>query len=183
MLGKVATPATAGTVTVPESVEPPGFAPKASVTLPVNPKASRLPASFACTTMAGAMVTPATVVYAGCVLNTSCVATPTVAVALKVAGEPLRPLTVAVAVCAPDPGPSVQVMVATPSAFVTDVGAPIEPPPVTAAQFTVTPGTTLANASVIVTLSGVASAADTGPFWRSPPLLAIVAGAPGVAMP
>src|ERR1017187_8539557 len=99
------------------------------------------------------------------------------AVAVKLTGDPVSPLPVAVAVCGPGVAPSVQIIVATPSAFVTDVGAPIEPPPVTAAQFTVTPGTTLANASVIVTLSAVGRSAPPTALCPSPPVIASVAAA------
>src|ERR1019366_10030013 len=85
------------------------------------------------------------------------VADETVAVALNVAGDPASAPLVAVAVCAPIPAPSVHVEVASPVAFVTlDTGA--SDPPLGGAQFTVTPDTGVAKASVTSTASGVASA-------------------------
>ena len=50
---KVATPATALTVLVPDRVPLPGFDPKATVTLPVNPGSVFPPGSVALTAMAG----------------------------------------------------------------------------------------------------------------------------------
>ncbi len=51
--GNVATPATAATVVVPDSVPPPGFDAIESETLPVKLVATRLFASFAVTTTDG----------------------------------------------------------------------------------------------------------------------------------
>ena len=59
MPGKVATPATAATVTVPASVEPPGLAAIATVTFPAKPVAMLANASWAVTTTAGVIVAPA----------------------------------------------------------------------------------------------------------------------------
>src|SRR5207244_12964577 len=68
-------------------------------------------------------------------------------------GGPARPVTAAVAPCAPAVVPRPRVAVATPVAPVTDEGL-IEPPPVTP-QVTVTPPIGLLLASVTLTLYGV----------------------------
>src|SRR5207253_1713297 len=69
----VATPLTAATVAVPDSVPPPGFVPIATVTFPVNPVAVFPCPSWAVTWTAGVIAAPA-VVLLGCPVNTSCVA-------------------------------------------------------------------------------------------------------------
>src|SRR5438094_10517829 len=85
----VATPFTAATLVVPESVPPPGFAPSATVTVPVNPVAVFPCASCAVTCTAGVIAVPAAVLL-GCTLNTSCLPVP--AVTLNAAlGAPLTP--------------------------------------------------------------------------------------------
>src|SRR5512143_1478566 len=76
---KVATPATAATVVVPDSVPPPGFAPIAMVTLPVNAVAVFPKPSRAVTWTAGVMTPPALEVV-GCTVKASCVAEPGVMV-------------------------------------------------------------------------------------------------------
>src|SRR6267143_5262249 len=93
---KVATPALAATVAVPERVPPPGFVPIATVTFPVNPVAVLLLASSAVTCTAGVIAAPAVAVL-GSTENTSCVAVPAVilnAVLVPVAG----PVALAVSV-------------------------------------------------------------------------------------
>jgi hypothetical protein len=67
----VATPPTAATVVVPDSVPPPGLIPIANVTLPVNPISVFPAASCATTCTAGAIVAPAGVDTGG-TANTSC---------------------------------------------------------------------------------------------------------------
>src|SRR5207244_13471426 len=59
--GNVATPATAATAVVPERVPLPGFAPSATVTLPVKPVAVFPCPSSAVTCTAGVIAAPATV--------------------------------------------------------------------------------------------------------------------------
>src|SRR5436853_257481 len=86
-------------------------------------------------------------------LTAMVLAPPCVAVAVNVTGEPARPVTVAVAPCAPATVPRTRVAVARPVAAVTDEGL-IEPPPVTP-QVTVTPPIGLLLASVTLTLYGV----------------------------
>src|SRR5947207_13816326 len=91
---KVATPATAATVLVPDRVPVLGFVPIATVMFPVNPLAVLPPASWAVTSTAG-VIAVAAVVVLGCTENTSCVAVP--AVMLNAA---LVPVTAPVAVAA-----------------------------------------------------------------------------------
>src|SRR5437879_5486257 len=74
---KVATPATAATVLVPDKVPLLGFVPIATVMFPVNPLAVLPLASWAVTSTAGVIAAPAAVVL-GCTLNTSAVAPPAV---------------------------------------------------------------------------------------------------------
>ncbi len=105
-----------------------------------------------------------------------------VPVALNVTGEPVSPATVAVAVCAPTVAPSVQLIVARPEALVTDVAADTLPPPVTMAQFTVTPATGAADALVTLTTIGLASAVLTVPVWLLPELTAMVVAGAAVAL-
>src|SRR5207244_7616807 len=76
---KVATPPTAATGVVPLSAPPPGLAPSAMLTLPVNPGTTFPSASSARTFTAGLLGRPAIVVPGG-VPTTSCVAVPAVIV-------------------------------------------------------------------------------------------------------
>src|SRR5437773_1806374 len=73
--GKVATPATAGTVFVPDKVPVLGFVPIATVIFPVNPVAVLPLASWAVTSTAGVIAAPATESH-GATLKTSAVAVP-----------------------------------------------------------------------------------------------------------
>src|SRR5207253_1599001 len=92
----VATPLTAATVAVPDSLPPPGLAPIATVMLPVNPVAVLPCPSSAVTWTAGVNTAP-DVALDGCAVNTSCAAAP--AVMLKAAlGLPVRPLALAASV-------------------------------------------------------------------------------------
>ena len=88
------------------------------------------------------------------------VAAPTVPVAVKVRGEPVRPVAVAVSVLLPAVAPKVHVgEVAMPLAFVvTVVGEPSEPPPVATAKVTLTPLTGLLLESFTITDGAVATA-------------------------
>src|SRR5206468_13047415 len=70
---KVATPATAATVLVPDKVPVLGFVPIASVMFPVNPVAVLPLPSWAVTSTAGVIAAPATVLV-GWTLKTSAVA-------------------------------------------------------------------------------------------------------------
>src|SRR5437867_237587 len=74
---KVATPATAATVLVPDKVPVLGFVPIATVMLPVTPVAVLPLPSWAVTSTAGVIAAPATV-FVGSTLKTSAVAVPAV---------------------------------------------------------------------------------------------------------
>jgi hypothetical protein len=76
---KVATPATAATIFVPDKVPVLGLVPIATVMFPVKPVAVLLLASSAVTCTAGVIAAPAVVVL-GCTENTSWVAVPAVMV-------------------------------------------------------------------------------------------------------
>ena len=90
---------------------------------------------------------------------------PEVAVALKVTGEPVAPVTAACADWAPAVGPSVQLLAAMPSPPVgPDVGARV---PVPVDQFTVTPDWG-APSRVTMILRSFGSASLTGPVCASP---------------
>src|SRR5512140_2245811 len=73
-LEKVATPALAATVVVPESAPPPGLVPMPTVMLAVEPVTVLLKASCTVTCTAGLIATPAVVVFAGWTVNASLVA-------------------------------------------------------------------------------------------------------------
>ena len=93
---KVATPATAAMVRVPESVPPAGFVPIATVTLPVKPGTRLSIASRAVSCTAGAIVVPAATGL-GCTVKESRTGAPAVMVnAALVAPE--RPSAVAASV-------------------------------------------------------------------------------------
>ena len=62
---------------------------------------------------------------------------------MKVTGDPLRPVRVAVAVWVPALDPRVRVALDTPLASVWLEAGAIDPPPLPTAQFTVTPATGL----------------------------------------
>src|SRR5437667_397414 len=72
-LGKVATPLTAATVVVPDSVPPPGLVPMATVTLTVEQVTEMTKASRTVTCTAGAIAAPATA-FVGWTVNASLVA-------------------------------------------------------------------------------------------------------------
>ncbi len=180
----VATPATAPTVVVPDSVPPPGLAAIESVTLPVNAVAVAFVASFAVTTIAGAMPTPATALL-GWTVNASCDAgngpAVPVAVAVTASGLGVRPVPLTFSVIAPATPPRVHVVCAMPvPACVTAVVGETLPLPAAGAKFTVTPPTPLPNASATFTTTGCVSAAAPAALC-APPLTSVSALAtPGV---
>jgi hypothetical protein len=93
---------------------------------------------------------------------TICVAAPAIPVAVKVSGDPVSPLLVAVSVLPPTIDPNVQLpTVATPLALVVALPPVMLPPPVATAKVTVTPATGLSNASRTSTLGAVATAIPT----------------------
>ena len=88
---------------------------------------------------------------------------PGVPVAVKVNGEPVRPVLVAVKVFVPAVVPRVQLpMAAIPRLLVVGVAKVTDPPPVATAKVTLTPLTGLPTALVTVTLTGVGNAVPTG---------------------
>src|SRR4029077_3990602 len=89
----VAPPLTAATLAVPDRVPPPGFAPMAMVTVPVNVVAVFPAASCAATFTGGAMLAPA-VASLGCTVNTSCVGV-TGGMLKRPLVTPVRPVDVA----------------------------------------------------------------------------------------
>src|SRR5205809_1078880 len=91
--GNVATPATAATVVVPERVPLPGFAPSATVTLPVKAGSVLPSASSAVTCKAGVIDAPAAVLV-GWTVNISCVAVPGVMVNAQLV-VPVAPVALA----------------------------------------------------------------------------------------
>ena len=92
-------------------------------------------------------------------LTAICVAGPTVPVAVKVTGEPVRDPLVAVKVFEPTVVPKVQLpTVAIPLTLVIADAPVTEPPPVATAKVTLTPLTGLLFTSFTITLGGVATA-------------------------
>jgi hypothetical protein len=91
---------------------------------------------------------------------------PGVAVAVNVRGDPVAPLSVAVAVCAPEVWPSFHVVVATPFMSVTDVSGVTEAPEPAAAHVTVSPDFGVPR--VTTTRSGLGSVVRTESVWPSP---------------
>jgi len=158
---KLATPATAFAVSVPESVELPGFAPSAIATPPVK-VVSRFPCASRASTVIVPSAAPATPAV-GEAVNTSCVAPDDAAVAVNVTGLPLSPAAVAVRVWAPAAGPSVQLVDAIPFASDSTAAAPTLPPSF-ARNVTVVPSTGVASIAVTRTETGVGSVDPAGPF-------------------
>src|SRR5713226_9829159 len=149
-LAKDATPATAPCISVPDSVPPPALVPIATVTLPVNPVALLLFASSAVTWTAGVIAAPA-VLFVGCTVNTSLVATPEATMMLAVWA------TATVLIVAETVFDSATVElklpVATPLALVVPTGwVRVFPVPV-AASTTVAPAIGLPLASFAVTVT------------------------------
>ncbi len=91
-----ATPATASSVTVPESTPPPGFVPMARVMLAVDEVTVFPLASCTVTDTGGTMVAPATA-FEGCTVNASLAAAPGVT-SKAVLVAPVSPVAVAVTV-------------------------------------------------------------------------------------
>src|ERR1035437_1479082 len=167
MLLNVATPATAVTVTVPPKVAPPGFAPNARVTGPVNVVAM-LPLLSSAVMTNGASAAPDEP-FDGCVVTTSFDATAACARAVKVSGEFVSVPAEAVADCVPAVGPSVHEVCASPLASETTLAFATLPAPVATAKFTVTPETPTPSPAATFTTSGCASCVPTLPVCPLPP--------------
>ena len=107
MLGNVATPATAATLSVPPRRPPDGLVPIASVTVLVADAAVLPSASCSATWSAGTIALAAATFAGGWTMNFNCVGVAATAVALKVTGGPPTPATLARTVAAPGALPSV----------------------------------------------------------------------------
>src|SRR5438093_5332884 len=148
-LENVATPLTAATLIVPDSVALPGFAPSATVTVPVKSVATLPWASRAVTCTAGVSAAPAAP-FGGCTVNASCVAAPAVTVTTAVWVAVIPP-TAAVTVF--DPATvEVRLPVATPFASVGAAGCVSVFPVPVAVSTTAAPLTGLPAASRAVTV-------------------------------
>jgi hypothetical protein len=86
---------------------------------------------------------------------------PAVPVALKVTGEPERPMEVVVTVLVPAVVPNVRAEEALPSEPVVVLVTDREPPPVVTANATLTPLTALLLASLTITTNGLDSVVPT----------------------
>ena len=172
------------TVAMPEALvvaaapvtEPP---PEATAKVTATPETGLLLASV--TSTLGGTVTgvPTWTVWPLPAFITILLAAPAAPVAVKVAGEPLRPALAAVSVFVPAVAPSVQLPAAAmPEALVVAAAPVTEPPPETTAKVTATPGTGLLLASVTSTLGAIVTAVPTVAVWPSPAFTSILLGAP-----
>ena len=100
--------------------------------------------------------------------------------ALKVTGDPVNPVTVAVNVLTPPEEPKVALVVAIPLASVMLLEDPTETPvpPAVAAQLTVVPATAFPPESVILTASCWTSWVPATPTWLLPELTATALASP-----
>jgi hypothetical protein len=107
-------------------------------------------------------------------------AAPATPVAVKVTGEPLNPVAVAVSVFAPTVVPKVQagLVAIPPLSVITAPEDANEPPPLPTAKVTGTPLTALPCASVTTTEGAVATAVPTVALCRSPDRTATRVAAP-----
>jgi hypothetical protein len=96
-----------------------------------------------------------------------------VALAVNVTGDPTNPVADADTVWEPGSRPRVNWVSPTPFASLGELDTESEPPPVTTAQLTFTPGTGFPWESDTLTLSGVGSVVAAGPVWLLPPADAI----------
>ena len=176
----MATPFTAFTVRVPPRVALPLA--RAAVTASELVVTTLPFASRSSSTGWAAKAAPLVTVLDGGVTSTSCVGVPTVPVALKVTGLPVRPAAVAVTLFAPAVVPSVhEVSVATPLAFVLTLpplAGTVLPPPLATVKVTDTPLTGLPPASVTRTLGGALTAVPAGALCVVVDTAAIVLAAP-----
>ena len=165
-------------IEVPAATDPP---PAVTAQVTVTP-ATALPLASRIVTVGGKnIVLPTSPVCVFPDVRTTWVAAPAVPVAVRAIGDPVRPVTVAVAAFAPAFTPRVQVLEACPSEFVLTESDPKLPPPPP-------PGTskateTLAIAapfwSVTFTMMGLASAAPAVPVWALPETRARVVATAG----
>ena len=173
---KVATPLTAVAVVVPTRAPPVDI--EAVTTVELSAVTIFALASLIEITGCVVNAAPAAVPTAA-VVRTSCDATPTDPVAVKVTGEPASAPDVAVIVLEPAVPPRVhEPTVATPDEFVVTVRPVPEPPPVATANVTEVPDTTLPPESVTRTAGAIDTAEPAVADWALPALSAIVVAAP-----
>src|SRR5216684_3653107 len=149
-LAKDATPATAACISVPDSAPPPPLVPIATVTLLVNPVARLLFASWAVTWTAGVIAAPA-VLFVGCTVNTSLVATPGVTTMLAV--WVIATVLIVAETVFDSATVELKLPVATPLALVVPTGCVRVFPVPVAASTTVAPAIGLPLASFAVTVT------------------------------
>ena len=111
--------------------------------------------------------------------ETTVVAIVPCAVAVKVTGEPIRPVLVTVTDCAPGVMPSVHTARARPLTSEVVVWPEREPPPVATVQASATPPTGLPSESVTTTTSFCGNAAPAAPVCAFPLSAEITRAAPG----
>ena len=159
----VASPPTAATAAVPDSVPFPGLLPSAMVTLPVN-VGTRVPcASCAATTTAGAMTLPARV-GEGCVTKASFAAAPK---ALWAHCCAVRPGALTWNAAGPDVDGSVTSVWASPLASVTTCGV-VTAPPAGGTKVTTTPLTPSPSPAVTLATTGSGSWVPSRPLCPHP---------------
>jgi hypothetical protein len=107
---------------------------------------------------------------------------PGLPVALKVTGDPLSPVEVAVTVFVPAVVPNVNTVDALPSNPVVALVADNDPPPTVTVNVTLTPLTGLLFASFTITTKGLGSAVPTVPLCPSPEKGATLVAGPGVGV-
>jgi hypothetical protein len=175
--GLVAIPALSVT-TAPEDTNEPPPLPTAKVT---GTPLTALPCASVTTTEGAVATAVPTVALCGFPDRTAIrAAAPATPVAVKVTGEPLNPVAVAVSVFAPTVVPKVQagLVAIPPLSVITAPEDANEPPPLPTAKVTGTPLTALPCASVTTTEGAVATAVLTVALCRSPDRTAIRVAAP-----
>src|ERR1019366_3435698 len=136
--------------------------PVATANVTLTPLTGLLFASLTSTLGGVATAVPLVAVWPLPALIAICVAAPAAPVAVKVRGDPVTPIAVAVRVSAPATAPIVQLpTVAIPDALVVALSPVADPPPVATANVTATPPSGLLLASLTITLGGVATAVPT----------------------
>jgi hypothetical protein len=104
------------------------------------------------------------------------------AVALNVAGELVRPFTLAVAPWDPAAGPNVHVTEEVPWVSVAAVLCDTDPPPETTLQDTFTPLFAFPYWSLVATTSGCGSNCPAAPLWEFPETVEMVAAGPALTV-
>src|SRR5689334_1200590 len=178
-LENVATPFTAPTDTVPDSVPAPGLVPIASVTVPFTEVTVFPEASWKATFTAGAMGLPAEV-FTGGTVNAIFAAEPDVPVAVNGTGG--TPENTALRWFAPCPGPSVQLVWAIPVGLVVTFTGLTVPLPGVTSQLIALPPTPLPLSSTRRTVSESVSVAPACALCPSPEMRSSAVGLAGWAV-